>query len=114
MGPLSSVDVDRLVVERVVLTGYPVRVHKRTTVVKRMFYNAEGPSITQTGEGGLSGGYLDGCQDGGRPKNPGRSLPSRVSGRRAAQNPRSVLTQTGEGACRSLPKRERANFPGGT
>ena len=46
MGPLSSVDVNRLVVERVVLTGYPVRVHKRTTVVKRMFYNPEGPSIT--------------------------------------------------------------------
>ena len=59
--------------------------------------------LTQTGEGELSGGYLDGCQDGGRPKNPGRSLPRRVSGRRAAQKPRSVLTQTG----RSLPKREK-------
>ena len=63
------------------------------------------------------GPYPNGCQDGGRPKNPGRSLPKRerahvgpypngrgrtfrgvprrVSGRRAAQKPRSVLTQTG-------------------
>ena len=45
--------------------------------------------LTQTGEGELSGGYLDGCQD-------FWSLPKRVSGRRAAQKPRSVLTQTGE------------------
>ena len=36
-------------------------------------------------------------------RTPFWSLPKRVSGRRAAQKPRSVLTQTG----RSLPKREK-------
>lgn len=37
-GTLGSADVDRVVLKRVVCTGYPVRVHKRTAVVKHMFY----------------------------------------------------------------------------
>ena len=37
-GTLGSADVDRVVLKRVVCTGYPVRVHKRTAIVKHMFY----------------------------------------------------------------------------
>lgn len=38
-GSLASVDVDRIVLKKVMLTGYPVRVHKRTAVIKHMFYD---------------------------------------------------------------------------
>ena len=34
-------DADRTVVKRIILTGYPVRVHKRHATVKYMFYNPE-------------------------------------------------------------------------
>jgi hypothetical protein len=40
-GSLGSVDVDRIVLKRIVITGYPVRVHKRTAVIKHMFYNPQ-------------------------------------------------------------------------
>jgi pre-rRNA-processing protein TSR1 len=39
MGSVVSADADRLVLKRIVLTGYPVKVHKRHAVVKYMFYN---------------------------------------------------------------------------
>jgi pre-rRNA-processing protein TSR1 len=39
MGSVLSADADRLVLKRIVLTGYPVKVHKRHAVVKYMFYN---------------------------------------------------------------------------
>jgi pre-rRNA-processing protein TSR1 len=40
-GTLASADVDRVVLKRVVCTGYPVRVHKRTAIVKHMFYHPQ-------------------------------------------------------------------------
>jgi hypothetical protein len=40
-GTLLSADVDRIVLKRIVLTGYPQRVHKRTAVIKHMFYSRE-------------------------------------------------------------------------
>lgn len=38
-GKLSSVDANRLLIKRIILTGYPMRVHKRKAVVRYMFWN---------------------------------------------------------------------------
>ncbi len=40
-GSLLSVDPDRLIIKKIVLTGMPYKVHKRRAVVRDMFYNAE-------------------------------------------------------------------------
>eukprot|EP00980_Cylindrotheca_fusiformis_P017853 scaffold5653_cov147-Cylindrotheca_fusiformis.AAC.15 len=40
-GSVINADADRIVVKRIILTGYPVRVHKRFATVKYMFYNPE-------------------------------------------------------------------------
>ena len=40
-GSILGADADRIVVKRIVLTGYPTRVHKRHAVVKYMFYNPD-------------------------------------------------------------------------
>ncbi len=40
-GTLHSVDPDRIILKRILLTGYPVRVKRRSAVVKHMFYNPE-------------------------------------------------------------------------
>lgn len=40
-GSILTADADRIVVKRIVLTGFPVRVHKRTATVKYMFYNPD-------------------------------------------------------------------------
>ena len=41
MGSVMGADADRTIVKRVVVTGYPVRVHKRHATVKYMFYTPE-------------------------------------------------------------------------
>jgi pre-rRNA-processing protein TSR1 len=41
IGSMIGADADRIVVKRVLLTGYPVRVHKRHATVKYMFYNPD-------------------------------------------------------------------------
>jgi pre-rRNA-processing protein TSR1 len=41
MGSVLAADADRTIVKRVVVTGYPVRVHKRHATVKYMFYSPE-------------------------------------------------------------------------
>lgn len=41
IGSMMGADADRIVVKRIMLTGYPVRVHKRHATVKYMFYNPE-------------------------------------------------------------------------
>jgi pre-rRNA-processing protein TSR1 len=41
LGSMLGADADRIVVKRIVLTGYPTRVHKRHATVKYMFYNPE-------------------------------------------------------------------------
>merc|ERR1711976_83566 len=41
VGSTLGADAERIVVKRIVLTGYPVRVHKRHATVKYMFYNPE-------------------------------------------------------------------------
>ena len=40
-GSMFGPDADRTIVKRIVLTGYPVRVHKRFATVKYMFYDPE-------------------------------------------------------------------------
>eukprot|EP00584_Thalassiosira_punctigera_P020182 CAMPEP_0172549544 /NCGR_PEP_ID=MMETSP1067-20121228/18584_1 /TAXON_ID=265564 ORGANISM="Thalassiosira punctigera, Strain Tpunct2005C2" /NCGR_SAMPLE_ID=MMETSP1067 /ASSEMBLY_ACC=CAM_ASM_000444 /LENGTH=1058 /DNA_ID=CAMNT_0013336937 /DNA_START=47 /DNA_END=3223 /DNA_ORIENTATION=- len=40
-GSMLGADADRIVLKRIVLTGYPTRVHKRHATVKYMFYNPE-------------------------------------------------------------------------
>jgi pre-rRNA-processing protein TSR1 len=41
IGSMIGADADRIVVKRIILTGYPVRVHKRHATVKYMFYNPD-------------------------------------------------------------------------
>ena len=41
VGSTLGADAERIVVKRIVLTGYPVRVHKRHATVKYMFYNPD-------------------------------------------------------------------------
>ena len=40
-GTMLGADADRIVLKRIILTGYPTRVHKRHATVKYMFYNPE-------------------------------------------------------------------------
>ena len=40
-GTLRSCDPDRLVLKKIVLSGYPVKVHKKKAVVRWMFHNPE-------------------------------------------------------------------------
>ncbi|KAL7470006.1 hypothetical protein ACHAXS_010254 [Conticribra weissflogii] len=40
-GSMIGADADRIVLKRIILTGYPTRVHKRHATVKYMFYNPE-------------------------------------------------------------------------
>ena len=40
-GTLLSVNPDRLLIKRIVLTGTPISVHKRNAVVRHMFFNAD-------------------------------------------------------------------------
>ncbi|RHN44992.1 putative ribosome biogenesis protein BMS1/TSR1 [Medicago truncatula] len=41
LGSLKTVDRDRIILKRLILTGYPQRVSKRKASVKHMFYNPE-------------------------------------------------------------------------
>ncbi|KAF7829490.1 pre-rRNA-processing protein TSR1-like protein [Senna tora] len=41
VGSLKSIDPDRIILKRVILTGYPQRVSKRKASVRHMFYNPE-------------------------------------------------------------------------
>ena len=40
-GTLRSCDPDRVVLKKVVLAGYPVKVHKKKAVVRWMFHNPD-------------------------------------------------------------------------
>lgn len=41
IGSIYGADADRIAVKRIILTGYPTRVHKRHATVKYMFYNPD-------------------------------------------------------------------------
>ena len=50
-GSVMGTDAERTIVKRVVLTRYPVRVHKRHATVKCMFYNPDGEPRATRGRG---------------------------------------------------------------
>jgi pre-rRNA-processing protein TSR1 len=41
VGSIYGADADSIVVKRIILTGYPTRVHKRHATVKYMFHNPD-------------------------------------------------------------------------
>lgn len=41
LGSIFNADADRIIVKRIILSGYPTRVHKRNATVKYMFYNPD-------------------------------------------------------------------------
>jgi len=41
VGSLLSVDPDRVIVKKIVLTGFPYKIHKRGAVIKHMFYHPD-------------------------------------------------------------------------
>jgi pre-rRNA-processing protein TSR1 len=41
VGSVYGADADRIVVKRIILTGYPTRVHKRHATIKYMFHNPD-------------------------------------------------------------------------
>ncbi len=46
LGSIFNADADRIVVKRIILTGYPTRVHKRHATVKYMFYNPDDVKVS--------------------------------------------------------------------
>ena len=46
LGSIFNADADRIVVKRIILTGYPTRVHKRNATVKYMFYNPDDVKVS--------------------------------------------------------------------
>ena len=63
VGSVLGADADRIVIKRAILTGYPVRVHKRNATVKYMFYNPEDVKWFKpaglTTKHGLQGGIVE-------------------------------------------------------
>mmetsp|Transcript_9473 Transcript_9473/g.17826 ORF Transcript_9473/g.17826 Transcript_9473/m.17826 type:complete len:945 (-) Transcript_9473:145-2979(-) len=72
LGSVIGADADRIVVKRIVLTGYPTRVHKRHATVKYMFYNPDDVKWFKPAElvtkHGLRGNITDSVGDHGTMK----------------------------------------------
>lgn len=72
LGSMLGADADRIVVKRIVLTGYPTRVHKRHATVKYMFYNPDDVKWFKPAElvtkHGLQGNIVDSVGDHGTMK----------------------------------------------
>lgn len=49
LGSLLAVDPDRVVVKRIMLTGYPIRVHRRHATVRMMFFNSDDVRVRSGG-----------------------------------------------------------------
>mmetsp|Transcript_381 Transcript_381/g.720 ORF Transcript_381/g.720 Transcript_381/m.720 type:complete len:528 (+) Transcript_381:1265-2848(+) len=68
-GSVIGADADRIVLKRIILTGYPTRVHKRHATVKYMFYNPEDVKWFQpaglTTKHGLQGNIVESVGDHG-------------------------------------------------
>ena len=46
MGTFLNPDATRIVAKRVILTGHPYKVHKKTATVRYMFFNSGSPTIS--------------------------------------------------------------------
>mmetsp|Transcript_6815 Transcript_6815/g.10354 ORF Transcript_6815/g.10354 Transcript_6815/m.10354 type:complete len:968 (+) Transcript_6815:151-3054(+) len=72
LGSIFNADADRIVVKRIILTGYPTRVHKRHATVKYMFYNPDDVQWFKpaglTTKHGLQGNIIDSVGDHGTMK----------------------------------------------
>lgn len=68
-GSVIGADADRIVLKRIVLTGFPTRVHKRHATIKYMFYNPEDVKWFQpagiTTKHGLQGNIMESIGDHG-------------------------------------------------
>jgi len=40
MGSFTNPDTTRIIAKRIILTGHPIKVHKKTATVRYMFFNA--------------------------------------------------------------------------
>jgi hypothetical protein len=40
-GSLQNVDPDRIILKKVIMTGRPIKIHKKTSVIREMFFNPE-------------------------------------------------------------------------
>lgn len=39
VGNVAGVDPDRVILKKIVLTGYPIKIRRRTATVRQMFYD---------------------------------------------------------------------------
>ena len=45
-GSLMGADPNRIILKRIILTGYPIKVHKRKATIRWLFFNPEDVNVS--------------------------------------------------------------------